>query len=358
MYSEIILYVTWKMTEIFFFLSLFFLGAFFYVKIILSKRVNASYENFSFQKYKNIDNLSQFETILYANYIGQQMLSIKETNIKKLRYRVKQMKLSERIYSIYQSKSYSFNKIYLLPILATLRDKRFRDLFINIIEKSLGKQVKFEFVIWSLFGLALSSKNSRHIKHLYDLLLKLDRKYNPTQKFSQYFLSKSFLSVKRKEVIAFSKDLSEISISPVSYALIRAFKSVKYSEEIYKQVELYRKRYSYDVRLVLAVFELYSFWEIDMSKLVVEYFNHNNSDIRKACASCDLSKLNREARACLVQYLLDIDIEVRLKFIISVVIFEVEHDGLRQFIKDARLSVQEKLLLMQSIKEYKEQIPK
>jgi hypothetical protein len=356
--SYIILEIIWRITEIFFILSLFLLGFLFIVKKILDikkkfiqrKQLQYMYHYLD----KNIDFSNDVELISYSQVIGMRLLSTTEhAKREKIKVHIKELQLFEKLYKLYENTYMYRTKLYIFSSLVLFSDTQGRVLFHSVINNMKKRKEMPEFIVLALFGLALSTEKKEHLVELYEILEQIDEEEYPTQKFSEFFFIQAFISLEEGEIIHFLKEFRPKKLTFVSYGLVYALQPLPANLKIYHALLQLHNIYKDDSSLLVAIIRTQYTWKIKDDRLILKYYQHHHDLIRIVCAKIGLDIIDRSNFHLLSHYMCDENSYVRKNFLIALSEHNISQTTIMDWIKNTYPSCMEDPLLKRSLLLYK-----
>jgi hypothetical protein len=213
-----------------------------------------------------------------------------------------------------------------------------------------------EFMILALFGLALSTETKEHLKELYIILNQIDSQEYPTQKFSEFFLIQAFVSLDKREVLAFFEAFSPEKFTSVGYALIYALQALPASKEIHSVLVGIQEKYPSDHLLLISILRIGYAWKIHSEGLVLKYHQDKNDLVRIVCAKVGLETIPPSQYHLLTHYLYDQNPYVRKNFLIALSEQNISYTTVNKWIKSTYPGAIDEPLCQRSLSFYKKGI--
>jgi len=359
--SHLFLEIVWRVTEVFFLLSLLLLILLFIVKKHLDKKKNFIKEKQLQYIYHDINEeialSSNAELIAYSQVISMRLLSATEHEKREsIKQHIQKLHLFERLSSLYRSSRMYRSKLYIFASLVLFSDVRGRVLYHSVINNAHKRTNMPEFMILALFGLALSTEKKEHLLELYAILEQMDGSEYPTQKFSEFFLIQAFVSLDERELLHFFEMFSPEKFTSVGYALIYALQSLPVSKEIHSVLlDIYGK-YSFDALLLVSILRLEYAWKLKDERLVLANHQHENDLVRIVCAKVGLEIIDSSKYHLLTHYLYDENPYVRKNFLVALSSLNISYHTVTTWIEKTYPGSMDEALCKRSLLLYKKGI--
>jgi len=320
--SPIALEIIWRITELFFVLSLLFLVLLFVLKKVLDSKKSYIQKKQMQYMYHDInvlvDIVEDTELIAYSQVVGMRLLSTTEHQKReKIKQHIMTLGLFDRLLALYRDTGMYRTKLYIFSSLVLLADTKGRTLFLSVINNPHKRKEMPEFITLALFGLSLSTVTKEHLVELYEILERIDQEEYPSQKFAEFFFIQAYLSMQEEEILDFLSAFEPEKFSYVCYALLYALQPLPPNPEIFRILKRLHQKYQSDPLLLVAVLRVQYQWKLKDEGLILSYHQHSNDLVRILCAKIGLSLIPKEQYGVLSHYMCDQNAYVRKNYLIA-----------------------------------------